>query len=64
MALAESLKMDAIAEGIETAEQLHHLQNFKCKYGQGYFFFRPLNCQAVEALLNHDQRGLPLPAQF
>lgn len=64
VALAESLKMDAIAEGIETAEQLHHLQNFKCKYGQGYFFFRPLNCQAVEALLNHDQRGLPLPAQF
>lgn len=64
VALAESLKMDAIAEGIETAEQLHHLQQFNCKYGQGYFFFRPLNRQAVEALLNHAQIGLPLPSQF
>ncbi|WP_434221726.1 EAL domain-containing protein [Limnospira platensis CENA597] len=64
VALAESLKMDAIAEGIETAEQLHHLQKFNCKYGQGYFFFRPLNRQAVEALLNHAQIGLPLPSQF
>ncbi|MBS0016128.1 MAG: EAL domain-containing protein [Arthrospira sp. SH-MAG29] len=64
VALAESLRMDAIAEGIETAEQLHHLQQFNCKYGQGYFFFRPLNRQAVEALLNHAQIGLPLPSQF
>ncbi|AMW30347.1 sensor domain-containing protein [Arthrospira platensis] len=64
VALAESLKMDAIAEGIETAEQLHHLQKFNCKYGQGYFFFRPLNRQAVEALLHHAQIGLPLPSQF
>ncbi|WP_431619581.1 sensor domain-containing protein [Limnospira platensis] len=64
VALAESLKMNAIAEGIETAEQLHHLQKFNCKYGQGYFFFRPLNRQAVEALLNHAQIGLPLPSQF
>lgn len=61
VALAHSLRMDAIAEGIETAEQLHQLQQFNCKYGQGYFFFRPLNRQAVELLLSHAQSGLELP---
>lgn len=55
VALAHSLRMDAIAEGIETAEQLQQLRQFNCKYGQGYFFFRPLNCEAVEALLSRPE---------
>ncbi|MGC9524942.1 MAG: EAL domain-containing protein [Limnospira sp.] len=61
VALAHSLRMDAIAEGIETAEQLHQLQQFNCKYGQGYFFFRPLNCEAVEALLSRPATELQPP---
>ena len=41
--LASKLKMDVVAEGIETVEQLAALNAFRCKYGQGYYFARPLD---------------------
>jgi diguanylate cyclase (GGDEF)-like protein/PAS domain S-box-containing protein len=49
--LAHNLGMDVVAEGIETAEQLAHLRQLQCEQGQGYFFSKPLNSQAAEALL-------------
>jgi sensor c-di-GMP phosphodiesterase-like protein len=49
--LAHGLKMNVIAEGIEMADQLARLQAMGCEYGQGYFFARPLDSQAAEALL-------------
>lgn len=38
--LARNLNMEVIAEGIETLEQLAHLQNLGCEYGQGFLFSR------------------------
>ena len=52
--LAHNLGMDVVAEGIETAEQLAHLRQLHCGQGQGYFFSKPLNSQAAEALLKTD----------
>jgi len=49
--LASNLGMDVIAEGVETAEQLAQLRALKCKYGQGYFFFKPADGEAAEAML-------------
>lgn len=49
--LAQNLKMKVIAEGIETGEQLAHLKNLNCEYGQGYFFSRPLSAKAAEMFL-------------
>lgn len=49
--LAHHLSVDVIAEGVETAEQLAQLRELKCGYGQGYFFSRPLNSNAAEALI-------------
>lgn len=49
--LAQKLDLNVTAEGIETAEQLSRLRDLNCPYGQGYFFSRPLNSQAAEALL-------------
>ncbi|MEH2123696.1 EAL domain-containing protein [Nostoc sp.] len=49
--LAHKLGMDITAEGVETKEQLAFLNKFKCEYGQGYFFSRPLNKLAVVALI-------------
>ncbi|NEO83130.1 MAG: EAL domain-containing protein [Spirulina sp. SIO3F2] len=48
IALAGGLGMDAIAEGIETREQLQVLRQLGCEYGQGYYFSRPV--AATEAL--------------
>lgn len=49
--LAEQLKMQVVAEGIETPTQMQILRSLNCDYGQGYLFARPLNVQAVEHLL-------------
>ena len=49
--LAHTLKMGAIAEGIETAEQLAAVKSLGCEYGQGYYFYRPLACEQVDALV-------------
>ena len=40
--LARELKIDVIAEGVETAEQLHLVTSWACHEAQGYFFARPL----------------------
>jgi diguanylate cyclase (GGDEF)-like protein len=49
--LAHSLKLDVVAEGIETETQLTMLRSLGCEYGQGYFFAYPLNSQGVVDLL-------------
>ncbi len=51
LALAHSLGIDAIAEGIETREQMYKLRLLRCKYGQGYYFAKPMTAQEVERLL-------------
>ncbi|MEI6209456.1 MAG: EAL domain-containing protein [Desulfuromonadales bacterium] len=42
VAMAHSLKLNVIAEGVETLEQLEFLQQRKCHQVQGYFFSKPL----------------------
>ncbi len=50
--LAQNLKMDVIAEGIETPEQLDQLNELKCGFGQGYLFARPMEAEAVAEFIN------------
>ncbi|HSK87276.1 MAG TPA: EAL domain-containing protein, partial [Anaerolineales bacterium] len=51
LALAHDLGMKVIAEGIETDEQLSRLRSMDCEYGQGYLFTKPVDSQAIKALL-------------
>ncbi len=51
IALAHTLDVDVITEGIETKEQLALLRELNCEYGQGYFFSPPLDSLAAEALI-------------
>ncbi|PSB16283.1 PAS domain S-box protein [filamentous cyanobacterium CCP2] len=51
VALSNQLNLEAIAEGIETRQQLERLQRLGCELGQGYFFSRPLPPQEAEVLL-------------
>jgi EAL domain-containing protein (putative c-di-GMP-specific phosphodiesterase class I) len=56
--LGHNLKMNVIAEGLETEEQLKILQSFHCEYGQGYFFAKPLlKDDATKLLIHHFQEG-------
>lgn len=55
--LARELKIKAIAEGIEQPGQAVYLQALGCRYGQGYYFSKPLPPTAAQALLQ-GQRSL------
>ena len=52
--LARNLNMSVIAEGIETEEQLAELRLLDCRFGQGYFFAKPLPADLAEKLLVED----------
>jgi EAL domain-containing protein (putative c-di-GMP-specific phosphodiesterase class I) len=58
--LGRDLGLDTVAEGIETASQLQHLQNEHCVAGQGYLLGRPLGVEAVSALLADARRNRSL----
>ena len=51
MSIAEAFKMNVIAEGIETGEQLAQLRNLNCSFGQGYLFSKPLAEKQATALI-------------
>ena len=51
--------MKTIAEGIETADQLAHLKNLHCEYGQGYFFSKPLEAKAAEKFIEENLEDFP-----
>lgn len=51
IAMAHSLKMKVIAEGVETAEQLAFLKANHCDSGQGYYFSKPIPGDALATLL-------------
>jgi diguanylate cyclase (GGDEF)-like protein/PAS domain S-box-containing protein len=51
MPLAKNLRLDVVAEGVETEEQVRELKKLECKYAQGFFFSKPLSRHEAEALL-------------
>jgi EAL domain-containing protein (putative c-di-GMP-specific phosphodiesterase class I) len=59
--LARVMGMDVVAEGIETREQYRLLREINCRYGQGFFFARPMSAEAVTQLLRLPGRILPEP---
>jgi diguanylate cyclase (GGDEF)-like protein/PAS domain S-box-containing protein len=47
IALAKSLQLELVAEGIETESAVGYLQERRCELGQGYYFSRPLTSTAL-----------------
>jgi len=54
--LTHALGLEAVAEGVETAEQLAQLRNMECDLAQGNFFSEPLPSQALAVILAEDLR--------
>ncbi|HCN88346.1 MAG TPA: PAS domain S-box protein [Oxalobacteraceae bacterium] len=58
ISLAHSLRLQVIAEGVETAEQLAFLRARGCDQVQGYYFSRPLAPEAFERMFQEGSRLL------
>jgi EAL domain-containing protein (putative c-di-GMP-specific phosphodiesterase class I) len=54
MPMAKNLRLDVVAEGVETVEQVALLKRLQCRYAQGYYFSRPLAPKDIGALLCED----------
>jgi EAL domain-containing protein (putative c-di-GMP-specific phosphodiesterase class I) len=51
MALAQTLNLQTIAEGVETSVQIHELQKMGCDLAQGFIFSPPLSAEEAEFLI-------------
>jgi EAL domain-containing protein (putative c-di-GMP-specific phosphodiesterase class I) len=56
ISLAHALGMTAIAEGIETADQLEQVRAAGCDFGQGYYFYQPMPPDELWPLLSAGAR--------
>ena len=58
IAMAHSLKMSVVAEGVETDEQLQFLREHDCDQYQGFLFSKPVTPEQFACLLNTSQLSI------
>ena len=51
IAIADSLNLTVIAEGVETKRQKNYLVENGCHYIQGYLYYRPMSAEKMEKVL-------------
>ena len=51
VAMAHSLRLKVVAEGVESEEQLAFLKNLGCDYAQGYLFSKPVTAESMAGIL-------------
>lgn len=56
IAMAHSLGLRVVAEGVETEGQLRFLRKQRCDEIQGYYFSPPVPVEAFESMLREDRR--------
>ncbi|UGQ47881.1 EAL domain-containing protein [Massilia endophytica] len=59
--MAHSMKLKVIAEGVERDAQLSYLKRHACDEIQGYYFSRPVEASAFEAMLSEGRSLKPAP---
>ena len=59
VAMAHRMRLDVVAEGVETREQVSRLMAVGCDYVQGYYFARPMPAPEMEALWRSQRRPAP-----
>ncbi|MET0027395.1 MAG: PAS domain S-box protein [Candidatus Thiodiazotropha sp.] len=59
ISMAHGLKLQVVAEGVETREQFDYLRAHGCDYAQGFYFSKPLPASDLTRLLNKRESGIP-----
>lgn len=54
--MAQQLRQEIVAEGIETREQMHYLKDLGCDQLQGFLFSPAVDAQAFEKMIQTHQR--------
>ena len=62
LSLGQTLQLETVAEGIERLGQLRELQSLGAHLGQGFYFARPLDADAMSALVASGAGVHPDPA--
>lgn len=57
LAMARSLNLDVIAEGVETGAQIAYLKEHECYQMQGHLFSPPLTEEEFEQILRNSNKG-------
>jgi diguanylate cyclase (GGDEF)-like protein/PAS domain S-box-containing protein len=60
IAMAHSLNLKVVAEGVETEAQLDLLKKLKCDYAQGYLLGKPLPANEITKLLVNEKDSIPV----
>jgi 2-polyprenyl-6-methoxyphenol hydroxylase-like FAD-dependent oxidoreductase len=60
--LGQSLQLVTVAEGVEDSAQFLALRRMGCDVGQGYYFGRPMESEAMERLLGEELTAAKTPA--
>jgi diguanylate cyclase (GGDEF)-like protein/PAS domain S-box-containing protein len=63
IAMARSLKLRVIAEGVETLKELNFLRAHRCDEVQGYYFSKPLPAEQFASLLKTGIQKTPFGVQ-
>ena len=58
IALAETLDIGVVAEGVETEQQLELLKSMNCKSVQGYLFAKPMSAESATLYLKQNQSSI------
>jgi diguanylate cyclase (GGDEF)-like protein/PAS domain S-box-containing protein len=59
--MAHVLRLDVVAEGVETTSQLDYLRERGCQFAQGYLFGRPMAPAALTTLLKRQRLAVLAP---
>ena len=60
IAMAKSLDLDLVAEGVETVRQLNFFRQQEVRVIQGYLFSKPVSAEEMQAMLDAETMSAPL----
>ena len=64
IAMAHSLRMQVVAEGVETEAQFAYLQQRGVEMVQGYYFSRPVSAGAFQEMIGIQEGDAPVTARI